>query len=207
VSLQESYKIKGAIQTLGKVINMTEKNMLNFLKEKMEGAINAFNTSINTLRIGRATPCLVDSIKVEAYNDSITINQIASITSPDSKTILIQVWDKKLVTSVEKAILTSGLGITPMVEEQYIRLNIPPLTENRRKELIKKANEYKEDSKIAIRNIRRTGMDYFKKLEKEHLISRDVLQKYNQDIQTITNEYTTKIDEIFDRKSRDIMTI
>ncbi|RST69975.1 ribosome recycling factor [Candidatus Aquarickettsia rohweri] len=184
-----------------------EKEILNNLKEKMEGAISSLSNSLSGLRTGRASTALLDPIKVEAYGSEMPINQVGSVSAPDAKTLLVQVWDKELVQSAEKAILNSGLGLTPNSEGQVIRLHIPNLSEERRKELVKKANEYTEQAKISVRNIRRGGIDAFKKQEKDKLISEDELKNYSQEIQKITDEFIAKIDGILSKKSKDIMSI
>ncbi len=184
-----------------------EKEILNNLKEKMEGAISSLSNSLSGLRTGRASTALLDPIKVEAYGSKMPINQVGSVSAPDAKTLLVQVWDKELVQSAEKAILNSGLGLTPNSEGQVIRLHIPNLSEERRKELVKKANEYTEQAKISVRNIRRGGIDAFKKQEKDKLISEDELKNYSQEIQKITDEFIAKIDGILSKKSKDIMSI
>jgi ribosome recycling factor len=135
------------------------------------------------------------------------LNQIGSISAPDTKTLSIQIWDKGLVSSAEKAILNSGLGLTPNTEGQVIRLHIPNLNEERRRELVKKAGEYSEQAKVAIRNIRRGGIDEFKKQEKDKLISEDEFKLYSQEIQKITDDFISKIDGILNVKSKDIMSI
>ena len=184
-----------------------EKEILNNLKEKMEGAISSLSNSLSGLRTGRASTALLDPIKVEAYGSEMPMNQVGSVSAPDAKTLLVQVWDKELVQSAEKAILNSGLGLTPNSEGQVIRLHIPNLSEERRKELVKKANEYTEQAKISVRNIRRGGIDAFKKQEKDKLISEDELKNYSQEIQKITDEFIAKIDGILSKKSKDIMSI
>ncbi len=165
------------------------------------------SNSLSGLRTGRASTALLDPIKVEAYGSEMPINQVGSVSAPDAKTLLVQVWDKELVQSAEKAILNSGLGLTPNSEGQVIRLHIPNLSEERRKELVKKANEYTEQAKISVRNIRRGGIDAFKKQEKDKLISEDELKNYSQEIQKITDEFIAKIDGILSKKSKDIMSI
>ncbi|MSO13892.1 ribosome recycling factor [Rickettsiales endosymbiont of Trichoplax sp. H2] len=184
-----------------------EKEILDNLKEKMEGAISSLSNSLSGLRTGRASTALLDPIKVEAYGSEMPMNQVGSVSAPDAKTLLVQVWDKELVQSAEKAILNSGLGLTPNSEGQVIRLHIPNLSEERRKELVKKANEYTEQAKISVRNIRRGGIDAFKKQEKDKLISEDELKNYSQEIQKITDEFIAKIDGILSKKSKDIMSI
>ena len=184
-----------------------DSEILKNLKNKMDGTISSLNHSLSGLRTGRASTALLDPIKVDAYGSDMFLNQIGSISAPDAKTLSIQIWDKGLVSSAEKAILNSGLGLTPNTEGQVIRLHIPNLNEERRRELVKKASEYSEQARVAIRNIRRGGIDEFKKQEKDKLISEDEFKLYSQEIQKITDDFISKIDGILNVKSKDIMSI
>ncbi|MFQ3307147.1 MAG: ribosome recycling factor [Candidatus Midichloriaceae bacterium] len=185
----------------------SELKILPQLEEKMDSTINSLKKSFNGLRTGRASPDLLDQIKIEAYGDKMPINQLASVTTPDSKCITVQVWDQSMVESVEKAILNSGLGLTPNTEGQVIKLNLPMISGERRKELSKKANEYAEQNKISIRNIRRNGLDHYKKLEKDKDISQDDFKSYSADIQKVTDEYIVKISKLYEEKSKEILKI
>lgn len=184
-----------------------DSEILKNLKSKMESTVSSLNHSLSGLRTGRASTALLDPIKVNAYGSDMFLNQISSISAPDGKTLLIQIWDKYLVSSAEKAVLNSGLGITPNTEGQVIRLHIPNLSEERRKELVKKAGEYTECAKIAVRNIRRNCIDEFKKQEKDRLISEDEFKLYSQEIQKVTDTFISRIDVILNVKSKDIMSI
>ena len=184
-----------------------DSEILKNLRTKMEGTISSLNHSLSGLRTGRASTALLDPIKVDAYGSDMFLNQIGSVSAPDAKTLLVQIWDKGLVSSAEKAILNSGLGLTPNTEGQVIRLHLPNLSEERRKELVKKANEYSEQAKVAIRNNRRGGIDEFKKQEKDKLISEDESKLYSQEIQKITDDFINRIDGILSIKSKDIMNI
>ena len=181
--------------------------ILKDTKNKMQRAINVLNSSLSSIRTGRANPSLLHPLKVSAYGNEVLINQIASISAPDAKTLVIQIWDKELIPSVQKAILNSGLGLTANTEGQVLRLNIPNLSEERRKQLVKKVGEYSEQGKISIRNIRRNSIDLFKKQEKDKCISKDELKDYLQEVQKITSEFTSRIDNILESKSRDVMSI
>ncbi len=181
--------------------------IISELKNKMEGSIGSLKNLLSGLRIGRASTALLEPIKVDAYGSTMPISQVGSVTVLDARTLMIQVWDKELAPNVEKAILNSGLGLTPNTEGQVMRLFIPNLTEERRGELVKKANTYGEQVRIAIRNIRRGGLDIYKKQEKEKVISEDELKLYIDKIQKITDEYIGKIDSLLNSKSKDIMGI
>jgi ribosome recycling factor len=184
-----------------------ESEILQELKKKMEGALASLKHSFSGLRTGRPSAALLEPVKVDAYGSSMPLSQVGSINVPDAKMLVIQVWDKGLVSSVEKAILNSGLGLTPNTDGQSIRLLIPELNEERRKDLVKKANEYSENARIAVRNIRRGGVDSYKKQEKEKLISEDELKSYTDEIQKITDSYIEKVDSSLAMKSKDIMSI
>ena len=181
--------------------------IISELKNKMEGSISSLKNLLSGLRTGRASTALLEPIKVDAYGSTMPISQVGSVTVLDARTLMIQVWDKELAPNVEKAILNSGLGLTPNTEGQVMRLFIPDLTEERRRELVKKANAYGEQARIAIRNIRRGGLDIYKKQEKEKVISEDELKLYTNEIQKITDEYIGKIDSLLNSKSKDIMGI
>lgn len=155
--------------------------------------------------MGRASASLLDPIKVEAYDSLMPLNQLGAVSTPDARTILVQVWDKDSAKPVEKAIRESGLGLNPIAEGTVIRIPIPELSEERRKELVKKGYEYTEQAKIAIRNVRRDGMDALKKLEKDKLISEDDLKYLSDEIQKITDIHTKKAEEITALKAKEII--
>ena len=190
-------------------LNITEQNLGIFsdITHKMESTLLSFNESLTSLSTGRANTNLLHPIKFEAYGTKTPINTACSITTPDSKTLLVQVWDKELVSDVEKAIINSNLGLVPNTKGQVIRLNVPTISKERRKNLVKKASEYSEQGKIAIRNIRRSSIELLKKQEKNKSISQDDLKNHLRDIQKITDKFISKIDSILSDKSRDIMTI
>jgi ribosome recycling factor len=184
-----------------------DSEILQDLKRKMDGAIKALKNSFSGLRAGRASTALLDPIKVNVYGQTMYINQVASVSVPDAKMLLVQVWDNNLVPIVEKAILNSGLGLTPNTAGEVIRLQLPDLSEERRKELVKKANDYSEQNKVSIRNIRRSALDLYKKQQKEGEISEDDLKSYSNEIQKITDSYIRKIDDMLISKSNDILII
>ena len=180
---------------------------INLVKNKMDIAINFFEKEISSIRTSRANPSILDNILVDSYGNKTPLNQLANISAPESNLITIQVWDVSLTKMIEKTISESNLGINPQTEGQLIRLPIPKLSEERRKELAKLVSQYAEHSKIAIRNIRRDFLDKIKKDNKNKLISQDDSKKYSTEIQKITDEYISKIDEIATNKQSEIMKV
>lgn len=176
-------------------------------KEKMSKAVASLERDFAKLRTGRATTALVDDVKVDYYGAVSPINQIASVATPDSRTITIQPWDKGAFAIIEKAILASDLGLTPINDGKLIRINIPPLTEERRKELGKIARKYAEEAKVAVRNIRREANDSFKKLEKNKDISEDDSKRAQDEIQKLTDDTVEQIDKVTQEKEKEIMEI
>lgn len=175
--------------------------------EKMEKSLEALKTDFAGLRAGRAHAGLLDGILVEAYGNMTPINQVGTVGVPDARTLSVSVWDKGLAKSAEKALRESDLGLNPMSDGQLIRIPIPPLSEERRKELVRIAGKYAEQCKVAIRNIRRDAMDGVKKLKKDALISEDEEKKYNNDIQKWTDDAIKKVDEQVANKEKDIMQV
>ena len=176
-------------------------------KERMEKTLAALDREFSKLRTGRATTSLVEDIKVDYYGTPTPIQQLASVAVPDSRTVTIQPWDKNSFALVEKAILKSDLDLTPMNDGKLIRISIPPLTEDRRKELTKVAKKYTEEAKVALRNIRRDVNDSLKKLEKDKVLSEDELKKAIDDIQKLTDAYVSKADAKATAKEKEIMEI
>lgn len=176
-------------------------------QEKMEKSLEALKSDFAGLRAGRAHAGLLDGILVEAYGNMTPINQVGTVGVPDARTLSVSVWDKGLAKSVEKALRESDLGLNPMSDGQLIRIPIPPLSEERRKELVRIAGKYAEQCKIAIRNIRRDAMDGVKKLKKDALISEDEEKKYGNDIQKWTDDAIKKVDEQVLNKEKDIMQV
>jgi ribosome recycling factor len=177
------------------------------LRKRMDGAIESFKGNLSGLRTGRASTGLVENLKVEVYGSMMPLNQLASINIPEPRTISISVWDANNADSVSKAIQTSELGLSPNVEGNVIRLNLPDLTEERRKELVKIAGNYAEQSRIAVRNVRKDGMDQVKKEEKDGDISEDEMHAFSDDIQKLTDEHVGQIDSLLSDKEKDIMTV
>lgn len=177
------------------------------LESRMDGAISSLRHSLNGLRTGRASAALLDPIKVEVYGNKMPINQIATVSTPDARSISVQVWDAGNVTVVEKAILESGLGLNPMTSGNVIKLPLPDLSEERRKDLAKKAKEYLEQSKIAIRNIRRDTNDSFKQMNKSGEISDDEQHNYVDRIQKITDRYISDTEKLASDKTEEILSM
>jgi len=188
---------------------VTEQNsiMLKELSNKMQDTIKSCNKFLSSLRTGKASVFFLDPIRVDAYGSAMTINQIASVTTPNPKVLVIQVWDKELVPNVKKAILKSDLGLTPNVDGQILKLNIPSPSEERRKTLVKKANQYAVQAKMSVRNTRRYGIDLLKKQIKDKCISEDELKNYSQEIQKLTDNFISQISDMLEKKSKDIMNI
>lgn len=176
-------------------------------QERMEKTLEALKADFGGLRAGRAHASLLDGIMIEAYGNLSPIAQVATVSVPDARTLSVSVWDKGLIKNVEKALRESDLGLNPMSDGQMIRIPIPPLSEERRKELVKIAGKYTEQGKVAIRNIRRDAMDDVKKMKKDALISEDEEKKYNNDVQKWTDEAIKKIDELASDKEKDIMQV
>tara|TARA_B100000575_G_C23135540_1_gene659613 strand:+ start:2353 stop:2901 length:549 start_codon:yes stop_codon:yes gene_type:complete len=177
------------------------------LIDKMNVALKHFEKELSSLRTSRASPDMLNNIVVEAYGSKTQINQLGNISVPDSSTLSIQVWDNTMTKSIENAILESSLGLNPQVDGQLIRLPIPKLSEERRKELTKVASEYAERSKVSIRNIRRDFIEAKKRDKKDNNLSEDELKKYINEVQKSTDEYTLKIDNLLEDKRNDIMKV
>ena len=176
-------------------------------EERMEKALAALDRDFAKLRTGRATTALVDGIKADYYGTPTPISQMASIAVPDSRTLTIQPWDKGGIALIEKAILKSDLGLTPVNDGKLIRIVMPPLTEERRKELGKVARKYSEEAKVAVRNVRRDANDSLKKLEKEKTITEDEQKRATDDVQKLTDRYVAEVDKRCAGKEKEIMEI
>ena len=176
------------------------------LNKRMSGALNSLKSDFHGLRTGRASSAMLDSIMVEVYGNQIPINQCATINVPESRMLTVNVWDKSNVAIVEKAIISSGLGINPVSEGSILRLPIPELNEERRKELSKLAGSYAEQARIAVRNVRRDGMDKIKRL-KSNSMSDDDAKIWSDEIQELTNLTISMIDKYLDEKQSEIMQI
>ncbi|SFM41198.1 ribosome recycling factor [Thermodesulforhabdus norvegica] len=185
--------------------------MLNEIYEdarsRMEKTLKNLEGEYKRLRTGRASPALVESIKVDYYGTATPLNQLATITIPEPRTIMIQPWDQNVVSEVEKAILKSDLGLTPNSDGKIIRINVPPLTEERRQELVKLVKKMAEEAKVAIRNIRRDANEMIKDLKKEKQISEDEQFRAQEKVQKITDEYVEKVEKLLEKKEKEILEV
>jgi len=177
------------------------------VQRRMEGAVDMLHKEFGGLRTGRASISLLDPVQVIAYGQGMPLNQVGTVSVPESRMLSVQVWDKAMVKAVEKAIIDSGLGLNPAVDGQLVRIPIPPLNEERRKELVKIAGKYTEEARVAVRNVRRHGMDELKRAEKGNEISEDERRQYSDDIQTLTNDFVGKVDGALARKEEEIMQV
>jgi ribosome recycling factor len=177
------------------------------VKRRMQGAINAFKNDLASLRTGRASPNLLDPIQIDAYGSLMPITQVATINVPEPRLLSVQVWDRGMVAAVEKAIRESDLGLNPQTEGQVIRLRIPEMNEQRRKEMVKVAHKYAEEAKIAVRHVRRDGLDLLKKLEKDSTISEDDGKRHADQVQKATDQFVAEIDTLLVTKEKEIMHV
>ena len=177
------------------------------LSSRMEKSISAFTTDLGGLRTGRASADLLAPVMVNAYGQSMPLNQVGTVAVSDARLLTVQVWDKGMVEGVEKAIRESGLGLNPIPDGQTVRIPLPELTEERRKELIKVARQYAENARVAVRNIRRDAMDDIKKAEKNSDISEDDARRDSDQVQTLTDKFITEVDSILTSKEKDILKI
>ena len=184
-----------------------EKPVLTRYADRMDKAVSSLKEEFGSLRTGRATASLLDQIMVEAYGSQMPLNQCGSVSVPEPRSISVSIWDKGLVTAVDKAIRTSGLGFNPVVEGQTLRIPVPPLTEERRKDLVKLAGKYAEQQKIAVRNVRRDANDDLKKAEKASDISQDEQKKMEAEVQKDTDAAIKRIDETLKTKEAEIMQV
>jgi ribosome recycling factor len=180
---------------------------LNDLGKRMDSAFEILVREFTGLRTGRASVNLLDTIKVDVYGSLMPLNQIGTINVPEPRLLTVQVWDKNMVKVVEKAIRDSDLGLNPSSDGQVIRIPLPPMSEQRRQELVKIAGKYAEDTRISVRNVRRDGMEMLKKWEKDGDISEDDLHRLSGEVQTITDNHIKKIDDLLATKQKDIMQV
>ena len=177
------------------------------IKRRMQGSIASLTHELNGLRTGRASASILDPIMVNAYGSMVPLQQVASVTVPEPRMIAVSVWDKGTVASVEKAIRDSNLGLSPNVEGQVLRIRIPELNEQRRKELVKVAHKYAEEARVAVRHVRRDGIDILKKLVKDKAISEDDEKRQADDVQKATDAHIKDIDTVLASKEKEIMQI
>ena len=183
------------------------KDEYKVYEEKMQKSIDSVASDFAAVRAGRANASVLDRIMVDYYGSPTPIQQIAAIASPDPRALLITPWDSTALKSIEKAIQNSDLGINPQNDGKSIRLNFPQLTEERRKELVKQIHKYSEGGKVAVRNIRRDALDYFKKMEKKSEITEDELKQAEKDLQKLTDDSCKKIDELLAKKEKELMAV
>jgi ribosome recycling factor len=179
----------------------------NELKRKMQNTLAVLKQEFSGLRTGRASASLLDPVHVDAYGASMPLSQVATVSVPEPRLLSVSVWDRSLVHAVEKAITAANLGLNPQTEGQTIRLRIPELNEERRKELVKVAHKYAEAARVAIRHVRREGLDVVKKLEKDHAISKDDHERMAEEIQKITDQMIHDVDHLLAGKEKEILTV
>lgn len=177
------------------------------LRKRMTAAYDVVHKDFSGLRTGRASPTLLESVTVDAYGSRMHINQLGNINIPEPRLLTVQVWDETLAPAVEKAIRDAGLGLNPAVAGPVIRVPLPELSEERRKELVKVAGKYAEQGRVAIRNIRRDGMDHIKTMEKDGHFSEDDSHRLSDEIQKVTDEFIKKVDEALSQKEKEIMQV
>ncbi|MDE2229355.1 MAG: ribosome recycling factor [Alphaproteobacteria bacterium] len=173
----------------------------------MDGALDALRKEFAGIRTGRASPSLLDPVRVEAYGQTMPMNQVGSVSAPEPRLIVVQVWDKGQVKAVEKAIRESNLGLNPQVDGQLIRVPVPDLSEERRKELTKVAARYAEQARVSVRNVRREGLDGLKKQEKDGKLSQDQHRKLEKDVQALTDATVKRVDEMLHQKDKEILQV
>jgi len=184
-----------------------EQELKRKTTDRMDRTIEALRKEFSSIRTGRASLALLDGIMVNYYDTLTPLQQLASLSIPESRQMAIQPWDPKAIPDIEKAILKSDLGLTPMNDGKMIRMNIPPLTEERRKQLVKIVKKKAEEAKVAVRNIRRDANEELKKLEKEKHLSEDEVKKAQDEIQKITDSYITRVDDVLANKEKEIMEV
>jgi ribosome recycling factor len=184
-----------------------ETHDLNDIKRRMQGAAAALKTELSGLRTGRASAHMLDPVMVDAYGAQMPLNQVATVSVPEPRLITVNVWDRSLVHAVEKAIVNSNLGLSPATEGQVLRLRIPELTEDRRKELVKVAHKYAEAAKVAVRHVRRDGLDVLKKMEKDQNLGKDDHERLSEQVQKTTDQHIAEIDQLAAAKEKEILTV
>ena len=186
---------------------MSIKDIQNSHEDKMKKAVEVLRKEYGTLRAGRATASLLDKITVDYYGTPTPINQVANISVPEPRSIVIQPWEKNMLSPIEKAIMKSDLGLTPNSDGSVIRLNIPQLTQQRRTELVKVVHKKAEESRVAIRNLRRDANESIKKIEKDKTVSEDEAKKAQEDMQKMTDKYIKEVDTVMHAKEKEIMEV
>ncbi len=177
------------------------------IENKMKKTVEALEVNYSEIRAGRANPAILNKVKIDYYGVPTPISQVAGISVPEARLIVIQPWDASILKEIEKAILTSDIGINPNNDGKVIRLTFPELNEERRKEIVKDVKKYAEESKVAIRNVRRDGIDEYKAMQKDNAISEDELRSAEEDIQKLTDKYVAEIDKVAANKEKEIMSV
>jgi len=180
---------------------------LNEVKRRMHGAISALKTELSGLRTGRASPNMLDPIHVDVYGQSMPLNQVGTVSVPEARLLSVQVWDQSNVKAVEKAIRDANLGLNPQTEGSVIRLRIPELNQERRQELVKVAHKYAEAARVAVRHVRRDGIDHLKNLKKDGHVSEDEIKRHESDVQKATDQSITEIDQMLGTKEKEVMSV
>lgn len=186
---------------------MTAQFDIADLKRRMQGTLATLKHELGGLRTGRASASLVEPVRVEAYGQSMPLNQVATISVPESRMLAVQVWDKAMVNAVDRAIRDANLGLSPTVEGQVLRIRIPELNEQRRKEMAKVAHKYAEEARVAVRHVRRDGLDMLKKLLKDKSISEDDEKRHEGEVQKVTDQFVGEVDQALAQKETEIMQV
>jgi ribosome recycling factor len=183
------------------------KTVVNTMSDHMDKTVESLRKEFQKVRTGRASTSLLEEIRVDYYGTPTPINQLATLAVPEPRTITLQPWEGKIIPLIEKAILNANLGVTPSNDGRLIRLNLPPLTEERRKDIVKQLRKTAEDAKVAVRNIRRDSIDELKKLEKDKKVTEDELKRGEKEVQDVTNSHVAKIDEVLAHKEKEVMEV
>ena len=186
---------------------MAQEELLNDLRRRMDGAVDVLHKEFGGLRTGRASTSLLDPVQVSAYGNNVPLNQVASVNVPEPRMITVQVWDRGVVKAVDKAIREAGLGLNPQTEGQVMRVPIPELNEERRRELTRVAARYAEQARVSVRNVRRDGIEVLRRLEKDSEISQDEQRKLQHDVQVLTDDHIKRIDETLAQKDKEILQV
>ena len=186
---------------------MAQEELLKDLRRRMDGAIEVLRKEFGGLRTGRASTSLLEPVQVNAYGGMVPLNQVASVNVPEPRMITVQVWDRGVVKAVDKAIREAGLGLNPQTEGQVIRVPIPELNEERRRELTRVAAKYAEQARVSVRNVRRDGIEALRKLEKDGGISQDEHRKLDRDVQHLTDDHIKRIDDTLAQKDKEILQV
>lgn len=182
------------------------KEAIAAAKDRMQKAVDHLENELQAVRAGKANPAMLNAISVDYYGSTTPLAQVASITSPDARTILIQPWEKQMIAPIEKAIMVANLGFNPQNNGESVRINVPPLTEERRKDLVKQSKQEGETARVSIRNARRDTIDLVKKMQKDGL-AEDMAKDFEAEVQKATDEFNKKVDAILDKKEKEIMTV